>query len=140
MENYPSQNYEQSFQTVPSSVPETPSPEQWSTDLSPHSSGGSSCSTTASNITNSPHQSSHHGHHQQANNHLNHTHHQAYAGMQPSRDHHYRRRHHLSLSHINPMQNPISSHPNHVNNDINSTGSDVKPVVQAATLAGLYLY
>ncbi|XP_054718898.1 protein c-ets-1-A-like isoform X2 [Uloborus diversus] len=91
-------HYDQTFQTVPSSVP--PSPDQWPADLS-HNTNGS--------LSNGHHASHHHQTHP------------AFTTLQTRES---------PLSHLGHVQN---SSPGHVQGQ---QGCDVKPVIQAAVLAG----
>jgi len=124
VDNYPSHHYEQSFQTVPSSVPPTPSPEQWPTELSPHSNSG-----TPNGLTTGPpqhHQQqahpppAHHGQH-----HLSHHPHTTYTPLHHARDH-------PGLSHLTQLHSPSTQHQSL----LQSQTVDGKPVIQAAVLAG----
>ncbi|RWS31863.1 Transforming protein p54/c-ets-1-like protein [Leptotrombidium deliense] len=113
-------NHYDSFQTVPSSVPPTPSPEQWASELSPHSNPGNPVTPPTSNGINGGHV-----HHSAHHHHPSHTH-PAYPGLPPSREH-------PTLSHITQLQTPVASHPNLLQNQ---SVTDGKPVIQAAVLAG----
>ena len=110
-DNYSSHQYEHSFQTVPTSVPPTPSPDQWPSDLSPHSnnssSGTVSSTASAANGAHVPPPAHHHPHHH---------HHHSYQG----------------LSHLSPIPGQMISGHHH----LLSHGGDGKPVIQAAVLAG----
>ncbi|XP_074604743.1 uncharacterized protein LOC141858034 isoform X2 [Brevipalpus obovatus] len=149
---YQSHQYDQ-FQTVPSSMPATPSPEQWPSELSPHSSGSSSSSTTASNYNVTNGTPAHSGsatqgpngslslrhpsivpplHHLNTLSHSNHpqahpltSHHPilSYPGLPANRDV-------SSSSHTSNFSTPLSTQ------NIISSVNDGKPVIQAASLAG----
>lgn len=143
--NYQSHQYDQSFQTVPSSIPATPSPEQWSSELSPQSNGSSASSATASSMTPNgtpAHAASNpgggnsltaaavaaavNGHHHPHLAHHSHPHHaHTYPGIHSNRD-------------ANPLSHtPFSSQLSAQNVMSNiSNISEGKPVIQAASLAG----
>ncbi len=125
VDNYPSHHYEQSFQTVPSSVPPTPSPEQWPTELSPHSNSG-----TPNGLSTGPqhHQQAQHpppAHHGQQGHHLSHHPHTTYTPLHHARDH-------SGLSHLTQLHSPSTQHQSL----LQSQTVDGKPVIQAAVLAG----
>lgn len=107
IDNY-SVQYEQSFQTVPSSIPPTPSPEQWPTELSPHA-------NHTANLATPPH-STHMAHQ------LN------FGSPLHGRDH-------VSLSKISNLHSG-NAHPGNLFHQ--SPIIDGKPVIQAAVLAGEY--
>ncbi|KAJ6222509.1 hypothetical protein RDWZM_001054 [Blomia tropicalis] len=135
-------SYEQSFQTVPSSIPPTPSPEWPPSELSPHGGGNGNVHQANQSMMVTPPPSS---------NHMGHTH-----------QHHSHHSHHLQSSYIH---SPLHSrdHGNNMNNSNNSNNNngnnlgqmgtllhapiqatnlyhsstiDGKPVIQAAVLAG----
>lgn len=122
VENNYSHHYEQSFQTVPSSVIPTPSPEQWPTEMSPHSNTGTPNSLSGPPLHQPPPPQhpppAHHGqgHH--------HTHH---AYPIHARDHH-------GLTHLTQLHSPQGNQ--HANMLQSQTSLDGKPVIQAAVLAG----
>ncbi|CAG2100659.1 unnamed protein product [Medioppia subpectinata] len=96
--DYPSHQYEPPLQTVPSSVPPTPSPEQWPTELSPHSNSG-----TPNGMTSSAHHNPQPGPHhpQQQSLHLSHHPHNTYTPLHHNRDH-------RALTHLTQMHSPRS--------------------------------
>lgn len=127
---YSPHHYDQSFQTVPSSVPPTPSPEQWSSELSPHSNTSSTATSTASvlNGQHGPppahHQQQQQVHHQQQQPHQVHTHHSPYQI-------HNNRDMSSGLTHLGQL--PNLGHHGLLQSQ---NGTDGKPVIQAAVLAG----
>jgi len=122
--DYNSHHYEQPFQTVPSSVPPTPSPEQWSTELSPHSNTGTPNGLQVGPHSHQPQHPPPPAHHGQGH-HLPLTHHQ-YPTI------HHPREQHSALNHLTQLQTPVTSHPSL----LQSQSVDGKPVIQAAVLAG----
>lgn len=138
-------HYEQSFQTVPSSVPPTPSPDQWSSELSPHSnnsnSGPSSVPPPAhhhTGLTHSPHHHHHHHHTNNVNNNNNNNHlhhplsiHPSYQGIQSTNG---RDNGHNPLSGLSPVATGIPILTGHHHNLLSH--GEGRPIVQAAVLAG----
>ena len=155
-------HYDQSFQTVPSSVPPTPSPEQWThSELSPHShhsntsgtsTGGSSGANGQLSIVPPPahlsqmghhHHQQHHtitvgsgGHHHPVHHSPHHPQHNASAGAHPAyASLHSRDLSQGGLAHIGSLQSsPLLSHHGLLQTGV--TGADGKPVISAAVLAG----
>jgi hypothetical protein len=127
VDNYPSHHYEQSFQTVPSSVPPTPSPEQWPNELSPHSNSGTPNGLTGTALQ--PHHQTQHppppAHHGQQAHHMSHHAHQTYTPLHHPRDH-------SGLNHLTQLHSPNATHQSL----LTSQTIDGKPVIQAAVLAG----
>lgn len=118
-----SHQYDQSFQTVPASVPPTPSPEQWSSELSPHSNTSSSSGVAPANGHIHPPPAHHHHHHHPAL-HLHPPH--GYTGLHANgRDGLH------GLSHLSPIPGPIMS-----GHTLLTQAGEGKPVIQAAVLAG----
>ncbi|CAG2161881.1 unnamed protein product [Oppiella nova] len=124
MIDYPSHQYEPPLQTVPSSVPPTPSPEQWPTELSPHSNSG-----TPNGMTSGAHHPQAGPHHGQQSLHLSHHPHTTYTPLHHTRDH-------PALTHLTQMHSPSTQHQTHQTLLQSQTTIDGKPVIQAAVLAG----
>lgn len=145
-------HYEQSFQTVPSSVPPTPSPDQWSSELSPHSNNSNSGQATVpppahhhTGLTHSPHHHHHHANHNHSHHHLHHQstnnnhlqhplsiHPAAYQAMPASKEWNS----HDKMSHMSPISNGISNHTGHLAQSLSH--NENKPFIQAAVLAGKF--
>ena len=104
--------YEQ-FQTVPSSIPPTPSPE-WPTELSPLTNNAHSSSSILVTPPHSNHMSGHHVH-------VN------YVSPLQLRE---------PTNHVS-MGTALSAASQPTNNIFHQTSIDGKPVIQAAVLAGI---
>ena len=122
VDSYSPQQYEQSFQTVPASVPPTPSPDQWSSELSPHSNNSSN--GTVSSSASSAHVPPPPAHHPHSHPHPHHP----YPGL----PHHAAGRDLHSLPMLSPIPGQMVSGHHH----LLTHGGDGKPVIQAAVLAG----
>lgn len=120
VDNYSPHQYDQSFQTVPTSVPPTPSPDQWSSELSPHSNNSSSGTVSSSASSHQPPPAHHHSHHH---------HHHAYPSLPLNG-----RDLHTLTPHLSPIPGQMVSGHHH----LLTHGGDGKPVIQAAVLAGQF--
>ena len=114
LDNY-SVQYEQSFQTVPPSIPPTPSPEQWPSELSPHA---ANAHHNNSIMATPPHGAQMAPHHMHSN----------FASSLQSRDH-------ANLGQLSNNLHNSNAHPS--SNFFHQTSIDGKPVIQAAVLAGM---
>ncbi|XP_054167072.1 ETS-like protein pointed isoform X2 [Oppia nitens] len=144
MVDYSSHQYEPPLQTVPSSVPPTPSPEQWPQEMSPHSNSG-----TPNGLSGGPpqhhnqhvggQQQQHHGQQQQQQQQSHHiTHHNPHTTY--TQLHHIRDTNNQALTHLSQMHSPSTQHHHQPHQTLSlhssQTTIDGKPVIQAAVLAG----
>ncbi|KAI1285951.1 Uncharacterized protein HDE_11425 [Halotydeus destructor] len=150
---YSPHHYDQSYQTVPSSIPPTPSPEQWSSELSPHSNTSSTTATSTTPSLNGQQQNGGHlsqsvGHNGHVLANGGHQQHSPYSSAHQHHSHQQQHQHHqhssqrdqpglvgLAGGHIGgtPLHNSLVAHHSLL---ASHTGSDGKPVISAATLAG----